>query len=158
MEEISKEFEVHEDEMEFVEDIKDEIAGREKTMKKVATKIDKFLDKTSRKADETSTKFGNTLKSIDNLDHLTEEQFVSLLQEVLKFGYTEEQYGKFWRLYKVQREKKPDVAAWEVLEHIIDDHEDDIDMKDIGKMTKKEVESDSDSDDTEDSKSSVNGK
>ena len=138
---MEREFDVKEDDMEFVEGIKGEIAGREKTRQKVTDKIEKLLEKTSKKADETSTKFGNTLKSIDDLDHLTEEKFVKLLQEVLKLGYSEEQYAKFWKLYKAQREKKPDTEAWMVLEHIIDDHEDDIDMKDIGKITKEDTES-----------------
>merc|ERR1719242_1172528 len=85
-EEMEREFDVKEDEMEFVEGMKGEIAGREKTRQKVTDKIEKLLEKTSQKAEETHSKFGNTLKSIDSLDHLTEEKFVKLLQEVLQFG------------------------------------------------------------------------
>ena len=131
--EMEKEFDLKEDTMEFVEDeaaemdreieLKQEIKGREKTRKRVSHRIEKFLEKTSKKADETSTTFGNTLKSIDNLDHLSEDEFVSMLQEVdknvLKLGYSDEQYGEFWKLYKARRVKHPDSAAWEVLEHIM---------------------------------------
>merc|ERR550539_1245036 len=119
---IEREFEIREDTIEFEvrEDAETvlqeeldretslkEIAGREKTKQKLSKRIEKSLEKTSKKADETSSAFINTLKSIDNLDQMSEHEFIALLQEVVKLEYSEDQYREFWKLYKAKREKKP---------------------------------------------------
>merc|ERR1719419_1491970 len=125
--EMEETFDLKDDEeMEFIEAVEGELAVREHTKQRVAQKIGKFVEKTSKQADETDITFANTLKGIGNLEHLSEAEFVSALKEVLELRYSDEQYGEFWKLYRARKAKDPTARTYAILEEIMDDHEDDI--------------------------------
>merc|ERR1712129_92172 len=125
------EFDLKEDEIKFV-DVNKEMKNREKVRGKLEKRISKMVDKQSKLVEDTEIKFLNTLKKFH------EEEKGDIDIEELKAALNESSFSheKFWHELHDLKEREPDMPLSKRIEVLIDQYEEDIDIKDIKQKDK----------------------
>merc|ERR1712228_663589 len=135
-------FDIKEDEMKFV-DVNKEMKSREKTREKLEKRINKSVDKQEKMVEDTENKFVNTLKKFheEEKDEFDIEELKAALNETLNESkFSDGEIEKFWNELKKIKEKEPDMPLSKRIEVLIDQYEEDIDIKDIKKRDKDKTE------------------
>jgi len=141
-------FEVKEDVIEFAETENSEIEKREKTRSSLSARIEKIIAKTSKKASDLEKRLAsegkeNALQQFkDDMENMTEEELKTALKGTLREEesgkFTDEQIEAFLKELGLRKAKEPNVKLSKRIEQMVDDYEDEIDIKDIKQMDKKE--------------------
>ena len=131
-------FDIKEDEIKFV-DVNKEMKNREKAREKLEKRINKMVDKQVKMVEDTEFKFVNTLKKFheEEKGEIDIEQLKAALNETLhESKFSDGEIEKFWNELKEIKEKQPDMPLLKRIEVLIDEYEEDIDIKDIKKKDK----------------------
>merc|ERR1712173_485723 len=129
------EFDLKEDEIKFV-DVNKEM----KKMEKLKKRINKMVDKQVKLVEDTEIKFVNTLKKFHEEDKgdLDIENLKAALNETLhESKFSDDEIEKFWNELHEIKEREPDMPLSKRIEVLIDQYEEDIDIKDIKKKDKE---------------------
>merc|ERR1712228_1112836 len=106
-------------------------------------RINKSVDKQEKMVEDTENKFVNTLKKFheEEKDEFDIEELKAALNETLNESkFSDEEIEKFWNELRAIKEKEPDMPLLKRIEVLIDQYEEDIDIKDIKQKDKEKTE------------------
>eukprot|EP01084_Bolivina_argentea_P232155 391340_1 len=128
------EFDIKEDEMAFI-DVQKEMEQRSNARDKITKRIEKWIQKSEKEAEETMKKFVNTLKIFnENDENICEEE----LKKVLRVGiYSDKEIEEFLKELDDIKQKEPNLNLSQRIEKLIDEYYEDIYIKDIKKYKKE---------------------
>lgn len=103
-----------------------------KTKEKLSARINKIIEKSVIIADETGNKFKNTLQRFnDNDNDITEEELKLALKDTLieSEKFSDAQIEEFLKELDIRKNSEPKLSKR--IERLIDDYDEDIDIKDL---------------------------